>query len=346
MLDDMSGLNELSEMSDLGDINWGVLGAGYISRVAMVPALSALSGAKLLAIAAHDHERATALAEPYEIERVYDNYQALLDDPDVECVYIALANDQHREWTEHAARAGKHVLCEKPLGRDTAEATIMHNVCDAEGVALMEALMYRFHPRMDMALNMIAQGAIGEPRTVEASFCFTLGDLSNYRLRPEQGGGALLDVGGYCVSAARFFFDDEPLTARASARYADTGADMAVDALLEFSDGRAAHITCAFDTADYQRVTVVGTTGSLELPYAFTAWHDDEAPILIHHGKRVERVLAPSADPYAQMADAFGRAAVSDMPIPYSMENSLAVARALDAIAQAARYGERVEVAR
>lgn len=336
----------LDDGSDLGDINWGVLGAGYIARVAMVPALSTLGGARLLAIAARDHERATALAEPYEIERVYSDYQALIDDPDIECVYIALANDQHREWAERAARGGKHVLCEKPLGRDIAEATAMRDICDAEGVGLMEALMYRFHPRMDMALSMVAQGAIGAPRTVEASFCFSLGDLSNYRLRPEQGGGALLDVGGYCVSAARFFFGDEPLTARASARYADTGADLAVNALLDFSDGRAAHITCAFDTAEYQRVTVVGTAGSLELPYAYTAWRDDEAPILIHHGKHVERVVAPSADPYAQMADAFGRAAVSDMPIPYGIEESLAVARALNAIAQAARYGEQVAVAR
>lgn len=333
-------------LDDMGEIVWGVLGAGYISRVAMVPALSTLSGAKLLAIAARDHDRAASLAESHGIERVYDDYQALLDDPDIECVYIALANDQHRDWAERAAIAGKHVLCEKPLGRDTAEAKAMRDACDAEGVALMEALMYRFHPRMEKAMHMVAQGTIGQPRTVEASFCFTLGDLSNYRLRPEQGGGALLDVGGYCVSAARFFFGDEPLTVRASARYADTGADLAISALLDFSDGRAAHITCAFDTAEYQRVTIIGSTGTLELPYAFTAWQDDEAPILIHHGKRIERILAPSADPYAEMADAFGRAAVSDMPMPYGVEETLAVARALDAIAQAARYGERVEVAR
>lgn len=327
------------------EVTWGVLGAGYIARVAMVPALMSLPGVRLLAIAGRDAARANALAEAHGIPRVYHDYQALLDDPDIQCVYIALANDQHRVWTERAAAAGKHVLCEKPLGRDEAEAQEMIAVCEREGVALMEALMYRFHPRIEQALSMIAHGAIGEPRDVEASFCFMLGDRSNYRMQPGQGGGALLDVGGYCVSAARFFLGGEPRAARASARYADTGADLAVSALLDFSGGRVAHVTCAFDSAEYQRVTVIGTTAMMELPYAFTAWRDDAAPILIHRGKSVETVLASSADPYARMADAFGRAAVSGAPVPYGPAETLAVARALDAIAEAASTGERRKVA-
>ena len=326
------------------EITWGVLGAGYIARVAMVPALMSLPDARLLAIAGRDATRANALAEAHAIPRVYHDYQALLDDPDIQCVYIALANDQHRVWTERAAAAGKHVLCEKPLGRDEAEAREMIAVCEREGVALMEALMYRFHPRIEQALSMIAHGAIGEPRDVEASFCFTLGDRSNFRMQPRQGGGALLDVGGYCVTAARFFLAGEPLAARASARYADTGADLAVSALLDFSAGRVAHVTCAFDSAEYQRVTVIGATATLELPYAFTAWRDETAPILIHRGKSVETVLTSSADPYARMADAFGRAAVSGAPVPYRAAETLAVARALDAIAEAANTGERREV--
>lgn len=329
----------------MDEITWGVLGAGYIARVAMVPALRSLPEARLLAIAGRDAQRVTALAEAHAITRVYHDYQALLDDPDIQCVYIALANDQHREWTERAAAAGKHVLCEKPLGRNAAEAQAMREACERAGVALMEALMYRFHPRTEQALVMIAHGVIGEPRDVEASFCFTLGDRSNYRMRPEQGGGALLDVGGYCLTAARFFLRGDPLAARASARYADTGADLAVSALLDFSAGRVAHVTCAFDSAEYQRVTVVGTSATLELPYAYTAWRDDAAPILIHHGKNVETIITSPADPYARMADAFGRAAVSGDAVPYSLDESLAAARALDAIAQAARSGARIDVA-
>ncbi|HEX8995179.1 MAG TPA: Gfo/Idh/MocA family oxidoreductase [Ktedonobacterales bacterium] len=327
------------------DITWGVLGAGYIARVAMVPALMSLPDVQLLAIAGRDPERAAALADAYAIPRVYNDYQGLLDDPDIDCVYIALANDQHRLWTERAADAGKHVLCEKPLGRNAAEAQAMRAACEQAGVALMEALMYRFHPRIEQALELVAQGVIGRPRGVEASFCFTLGDLANYRMHPAQGGGALLDVGGYCVSAARFFLQGEPLAVRAEARYADTGADLAVSALLNFSARRSVHITCAFDTAEYQRVTIIGTTAALELPYAFTAWRDDEAPMLIHHGKRIETIMASSADPYARMADAFGRAAMSGEAVPYSLDDSLGVARALDAIAHAARTGDRVEVA-
>ena len=327
------------------EITWGILGAGYIARVAMAPALSRLPDARLLAIAGHDRARAVALAEAHSIPRVYSDYQALLDDSDIACVYIALANDQHREWTERAAAAGKHVLCEKPLGRNAAEAQVMREACASAGVALMEALMYRFHPRIEQALLMVAQGAIGEPRDVEASFCFTMSDSANYRMWPEQGGGALLDVGGYCVTAARFFLNGQPEAAQASARYAATGADLAVSALLDFSYRRTAHVVCAFDSGEYQRVTVVGTTGALELPYAFTAWRDDAAPILIHRGKSVETFVTAPADPYARMADAFGVAALSGEPVPYSLDESLAVARALEAIAQSGRTGERVAVA-
>lgn len=326
-------------------VTWGILGAGYIARVAMAPALNSLPGARLLAIAASDRDRAKALATENGVERVYGDYGALLADPDIQCVYIALANDQHREWTERAAAAGKHVLCEKPLGRDAAEAQAMWMACERAGVALMEALMYRFHPRTGEALRLIADGAIGEPRDVEASFCFTIADQTNYRLRPEQGGGALLDVGGYCVTAARFVLGGEPRDASATARYAPSGADLAVSALLDFGQGRAAHITCAFDAGEYQRVTVVGSAAAMELPYAFTAWRNDPAPILIHRGKSTETIQAERANPYARMAEAFGMAATTGQPVPYQLEESLAVARALDATARAARSGQRQRVA-
>ncbi|MGH2505363.1 MAG: Gfo/Idh/MocA family protein, partial [Ktedonobacterales bacterium] len=227
-----------------------------------------------------------------------------------------------------------------------AEALAMRAAAERANVSLMEALMYRFHPRIEQALALIAHGAIGEPREVEAAFCFTLGDRSNYRMRPEAGGGALLDVGGYCVTAARFFLRGDPLVARASARYAETGADLAISALLDFDAGRVARITCAFDSAEYQRVTVIGSSASLEIPYAFTAWRDDSAPILIHRGKTIETILTPPANPYARMAGAFGRAAVAREAAPYSLDETLAVARALDAIAEAARTGGRVAIAR
>ncbi len=325
-------------------VTWGVLGAGYIARVAMIPALASLPDVRLLGVASQNPSRAAALAAAHGVPRVYGDYQALLDAPDIQCVYIALANHLHREWVERAAAAGKHVLCEKPLGRDAAEAEAMRAACDRAGVALMEALMYRFHPRIARALELIASGVIGEPREVEAAFNFTLADSANYRLDPALGGGALLDVGGYCVTAARFFLGEEPLAVRASARYAATGADLAISALLEYASGRAARISCAFDTAEYQRVTVIGSAAALELPYAFTSWHTDAAPILLHHGKNVETRSTHTADPYAHMAAAFGRAAVSGAPVPYRLDDTLATARALDALATAARSGERVVV--
>jgi predicted dehydrogenase len=324
---------------------WGVLGAGYIARVAMVPALASLADARLVGIASQDPARAAALAAAHGVSRVYGDYQALLDAPDIQCVYIALANHQHREWVERAAAAGKHILCEKPLGRDAAEAAAMRDDCESAGVALMEALMYRFHPRLIAALELVASGAIGEPLEVEAGFTFPLTDQANFRLDPALGGGALLDVGGYCVTAARFFFGEEPVSVRATARYAPAGADLAVSALLEQPTERAARVTCAFDAAEYQRVAVIGSSAILELPYAFTAWQGDAAPILLHHGKQVETHSIHMADPYALMASAFAQAVTSGAPVPYSLDESLATARALDALAAAARSGERVWVA-
>ena len=326
-------------------VTWGVLGAGYIARAAMVPALLSLEDARLVGVASADPARGAALAGSYGIPRVYGDYQALLDAPDIQCVYIALANHQHREWVERAAAAGKHILCEKPLGRDAAEAQAMRATCDRAGVALMEALMYRFHPRIGRALELIRSGAIGEPLEVEAAFTFTIADPTNYRLDPALGGGALLDVGGYCVTAARFFLSEQPLAVHATARYAPSSADLAVSATLEHASGRAARISAAFDTAEYQRVTVIGASGVLELPYAYTAWKDDDAPILIHHGKRVTTDSTYTADPYALMAGAFGHAATTGAPVPYSMDEALATARALDALGAAARSGDRVQVA-
>ncbi|HEX9036571.1 MAG TPA: Gfo/Idh/MocA family oxidoreductase [Ktedonobacterales bacterium] len=332
-------------MSDASQpVTWGVLGAGYIARAAMVPALLSLENARLMAVASQDPARGAALAAAHGIPRVYGDYQALLDAPDIQCVYIALANHQHREWVERAAAAGKHILCEKPLGRDTAEAAAMRATCEAAGVGLMEALMYRFHPRIARALEILQSGAIGEPLEVEAAFNFTITDLANYRLDPALGGGALLDVGGYSISAARFFLGEQPLSVRATGRYAPSGADLAISALLDHASGRTARITAAFDTAEYQRVTVIGSSGALELPYTFTAWKDDDAPILLRHGKRVTTDSTYTADPYALMADAFGRAVTAGAPVPYSMDEAMTTARTLDALAAAARSGERVQV--
>lgn len=325
-------------------LRWGVLGTGLVARVAMLPALASLPEVEVVAVAGSDQARAETLAAAHGVPRAYDTYQALLDDPAVECVYLALPNYLHLEWVLRAAHAGKHILCEKPLGADPREVEAMREGCDAAGVRLMESLMFRFHPRTLRLLELLAQGVAGEIRAVQAAFTFTLAPGANYRWRPELGGGVLLDVGSYCVDAARLTFGHEPEWASATARYGETGVMERFAGMLGFGDGRAAQITGSFEGAEWQRLTIIGSRAVIELPLAFTAWRGDSVPILMHRGNETETIMFPPADPYALTAQAFTAAVVSALPVPYSLDESSNTIRAIEALAQAARTGVRQRV--
>src|ERR1700730_17517728 len=184
--------------------NWGVLGAGFIANRAMLPAIQHSSQARVLAVASRDEQRGREAAQRYSIERVYDDYEALLHDPDVQVVYIALPNHLHHTWAIRAAHAGKHVLCEKPLALNAAQCDEIISTCHSLKVLLMEAVMYRFHPRMQALKQMIAAGEVGELRFIHSAFSFPFDAPGNYRAFPQFGGGALLDVGSYCVNTARW----------------------------------------------------------------------------------------------------------------------------------------------
>lgn len=336
-------------MHDPRPLTWGVLGTGTVARLAMIPALARLADTRadmrLLAVASQDQARAQALAAAHNIPRAYGSYSALFDDPEISCIYLALPNHQHGEWTKRAAAAGKHVLCEKPLARNVAELDAMAAACQMAGVRLMEALMYRFHPRMERVRALLAAGAIGPVRSVEAAFCFTLTDEANYRWQPEQGGGALLDVGSYCVDAARELMGAEPDAVSAQASYAPGGVDEEVTGQLLFAGGRIARITGSFRAGERQSIVIQGEDGALEVPHpAFTAWHADLAPILIRWGASKEIETLPPADPYYLMAGRFTDAIIQGAPLPYSLGASRATARVVAALARAGHSGRREEI--
>ena len=167
--------------------NWGVLGAGFIANRAMIPAIQHSAQARVLAVASRDEQRGREAAQRYSIERVYDDYEALLHDPDVQVVYIALPNHLHHTWAIRAAHAGKHVLCEKPLALNAAQCDEIISTCHSLKVLLMEAVMYRFHPRMQALKQMIAAGEVGEPRFIHAAFSFPFNAPGNYRAFPRFG---------------------------------------------------------------------------------------------------------------------------------------------------------------
>ncbi|MGH7903103.1 MAG: Gfo/Idh/MocA family protein [Candidatus Dormibacteraceae bacterium] len=292
-------------------LGWGIVGAAWIAGRAVIPAIAASRNGRLAAIASRDQARARRLAGEHSIPTVHPTYRALLEDEAVEAVYIPLANSLHREWTVRALAAGKHVLCEKPLAVTAAEGEAMASASATSGRLLMEALMYRFHPRMTGFRARVGEGA----RFVSASFGFPLDAPGNYRLDPALGGGALLDVGSYVISAARWFLG-EPDHVVATAR-AD-GVDLSVAIALGFPGGAQAALWASFESPEHQDLVVVARDGPRRAPaQPFTAWRNPE-------------------DPYQLMVEAFGDAAIAGAPPPVALEDSIANLTVIDRVRAAA----------
>jgi xylose dehydrogenase (NAD/NADP) len=310
--------------------NWGILGPGFIATRAIIPAIQGVSNSRIVAVASSNEERSRELAFRFGIERFYSDYQALLDDPDIDVVYIALPNHLHREWTIRAAAARKHVLCEKPLAMYATECNEMITACQQANVLLMEAVMYRFHPRMLYLKQMLLARELGEVRFLHAAFSFNFNAPGNYRAYKQFGGGALLDVGSYCVNAARWLIGSEPLSSQVTISYNQESIDLNTSAILRFSEDVSAHIQCSFVAAEHQVIEVVGTIGAITAPLAFTAWRDDTTILLIQRGTVFEqREFAPS-DPYKRMVEHFATCVIEKTPLFYPAEDGWANLRVLD----------------
>jgi D-xylose 1-dehydrogenase (NADP+, D-xylono-1,5-lactone-forming) len=310
--------------------NWGILGPGFIATRAIIPAIQAVNNSRVLAVASSNKERSREVALRFGIERFYADYQELLDDPDVDVVYIALPNHLHSEWTIRAAAAGKHVLCEKPLAMNAAECDEMIVACKQANVLLMEAVMYRFHPRMLNLKQMLEARDVGDVRFLHAAFSFNFNAPENYRAFRKFGGGALLDIGSYCVNAARWLVDSEPELSQAVISYNNQSIDLMVSAVLRFGEHVSAHIQCSFVAAEHQTIEVVGTTGAITAPLAFTAWRDDTTMLLIQRGEAFEQKDFMPADPYQLMVEHFSSCVIENTPLLYPPEDGWATLRVLD----------------
>jgi predicted dehydrogenase len=297
-------------------LRWGILGCARITRRGLIPGIRESLAGTLQAIASRDMATAKAWAEEFAVPRAYGSYFEVLDDPEVDAVYIPLPNELHRYWIILAAEAGKHVLCEKPLGLDTVEAQVAVHNCRKHGVILMEAFMWRHQPRTLEIRKRVVEGAIGQLRLIRASFSFPMqGD--DWRLDPSRGGGALWDVGCYGVSTARLFAAAEPEKLQAFAHFGDTGVDLSLSALLEFPGGPVATIDCSFEQpfrCDYE---LVGTRGVIEVPDAYLPPAKAKPTAVLRTigsisnlgtaGDEVRTLEFEPVNPYAAMVDAFAR---------------------------------------
>lgn len=257
----------------IAPVRIGTLGCGRIVKKALLDVVGQVPEAQLIAIASERPGVAKDVAGKHGDARPYDNYQALLNDPDVDAVYVPCTGDLHHQWAIAAAKARKHVLCEKPLATSSQQAKEMAAACRDHGVILQEAFMWRLTNRVKRTRELLASGDLGELRLINATFSFNI-DRQDWRMRPEKGGGAMWDIGSYGVDAARLFTGEEPLRMDADARWAETGIDMSMRMGLTFPSGVLANIDCSFEVPWRCRLELVGTQGRIILDNAFQSRED------------------------------------------------------------------------
>ncbi|MCJ7586776.1 MAG: Gfo/Idh/MocA family oxidoreductase [Candidatus Aminicenantes bacterium] len=330
-------------MSDA--VKWGILGCAGIAERALIPAIRSSATGELAGIASRDERKARDWAERFGIPRAYKNYADLLKDPAIEAVYIPLANHLHRPWSIRALKAGKHVLCEKPIALSAREARAMAAAAGRSGRLLMEAFMYRFHPQIERALELVRTGEIGEVRFLRSSFTFTYaGDPFNYHWYPRMGGGSLLDVGCYPLSAARLVFGAEPLSVYARGRFHPRRrVDMSVSALLEFPGGGWALLDSSYETQFQSRIEIAGSRGRIEIPRAFSQ-KSLAVEIRLVKGEEETILSIPAANAFVRMVDHFGNSLRQNRPLRCDGRDAVLNMKTIDAVFGSIRSGRAVRL--
>lgn len=330
-------------------VRWGVLSTARIARVKVIPAMQQGNSSEVVAIASRDGEKARAVADELGILRAYGSYEELIADPEVDAVYNPLPNHLHVPWSSRAAEAGKHVLCEKPIGLHVGDCRKLMDARDRTGVKIGEAFMVRTHPQWLRARELVRAGDIGELTAIAGVFSYYNRDPKNIRSVPEWGGGALLDIGCYPIQISRFLFGKEPLrVAGAMQQDPNFGIDRLTSGLLEFSGGHCV-FTCSMQMAYYQRVQILGTKGRIEVEVPFNAPADrptrlviDSCSDLFGGGIRVEEIGV--CDQYTIQGDLFSEAILTGGEVPTPLEDSLGNMTVIDALFESARSSQTIQL--
>ncbi len=313
-------------------VRWGILSTARINR-AVIPALRESPCSELLAVASRTQDRADAYTGEHGIPRAYGSYEALLGDADLEAVYISLPNGPHVEWSVRALDAGKHVLCEKPLTRDPTEAERAFDAAERAGRLLMEALMWRHHPQTTKLVDLV-QRAIGELRLVRTAFSFTI-EPGNVRLDPQLAGGALMDVGSYCVSGSRLLAG-EPVVVTARQVLGPTGVDIRMAGTLVFPGDVVAQFDCGFDLPLRQWLEAVGSDGSVRVRWP---WNAREPGLELVHGDSREWLAVEDASAYRAQCDNFSTSIRGEAEPLLGRADAVGQARTIDALYRSAEAG-------
>ena len=321
-------------------LRWGLLSTARINRH-LIPAMRASERAELVAVASRDPEHARRYAAEWQIPRAHGSYEDLLADPEVDAIYVSLPNSLHVEWTVAAVRAGKHVLCEKPLATSVAGCDEVIATAGAAGVVAAEASMHLYHPLMHQARELVQGGALGRVVLIRGAFSFPLDRPGDVRWLPELGGGSLWDVGSYPVGLIRWMAG-EPEEVFGWQQLVPSGVDATFAGLLRYADGLLGVFDCGFRGQYRIQAEATGSEAvlTIERPYALNR----TSRLVLRRGDDEEEVAVTRADPYQCEVDSVAAAALDGVPLPVPLAFSRANVAALDALYQAARLGQPVRL--
>ena len=327
---------------------WGVLSTAKIGWEKVMPAMLKSEHCEIRALASRNLEKGRKLADQFGIPKAYGSYKELLADPEIEAIYNPLPNHEHVPLTLAAARAGKHVLCEKPVALNAKEAEQLREVADK--VHIMEAFMVRFHPQWLSVRDRVRAGELGDVRSIQSYFSYFNTDGNNIRNMADIGGGALYDIGCYPIVTARFLFGCEPLRAIALVdRDPVFKTDRMVSGLLDFGKGRRLDFTVSTQSVTYQRVQICGTQKRIEIQSPFNAPLGGPTDVLTDNGARLDlgstiTETIPACDMYTLEIDAFSRVVRGEIPLPYGVEDAILNMRVIDALFASEKTGAWVNV--
>jgi predicted dehydrogenase len=327
-------------MSD-GKVRWGIVSTADIGVAKVIPGIMKSPHSEVVAIASRDLGRARAAAVQLGIPKAYGSYEELLADPSIDAIYNPLPNHLHVDVTLAATRAGKHVLCEKPMGLTARDAERLRD-CPKDRLVL-EAFMVRFHPQWHRARDIVRSGELGEIRAIRAVFSYFNVDPQNVRNIAAIGGGGLLDIGCYPIVGARFLFEAEPQRVVALVeRDPNFKTDMLASVIADFGGGRHLNFVCSTQSVGHQKIEVMGTRGRVEIVIPFNAPPDTPTALLVDFGAAMDESLArreiiPACDQYTEEAEAFALAVLGQKSLPYGIEDAIQNMRILDAVFESER---------
>jgi predicted dehydrogenase len=326
-------------------LSWGIMSTARIALQKVIPAMQKGRYTEIRGIASRSKEQAEKAAGLLQIPVAYGSYQDMLADPGIEAVYIPLPNHLHVEWSIASLKAGKHVLCEKPVGLDYREADrLCREAKKFPGLKIMEAFMYRFHPQWQKTKDLVKEKAIGEVTTIQSFFSYNKDDPGDIRNRVETGGGGLLDIGCYCISLSRFLFDSEPRLVSGIIDYDPSyKTDRLVSGILDFG-GKTSTFTCATRLIPYQRVIIFGTKGKIEIEIPFNAPNDRSCRIFLQEGENIKKITFEICDQYTLQGDAFSQSILDKTSVPTPITDAAATMKVIDTLKKSAKTGTWVKV--